>query len=335
MEYTQLYVYGADRFDYRNWVDVDHAKSQLQYDSERDGCLHAQASRQGILVSVVSDYYWLTKPGIIYGNAISAIGGFLLASRGSVDILLFIATLIGISLVMASACVFNNYIDRDIDAKMKRTKNRALVSKKISPRSALIFASVLGVIGFGLLFFFANQLSAYVALFGHFAYVVLYGYAKRVTVHGTVVGSISGAVPPVVGYVAVADRLDITAVMLFLILVVWQMPHFYAIAMYRAKDYAAASIPVLPLKSGVRATKIQIITYIVLFMIATTLLTFLGITGYTYLVIMVLISLVWLLLALQGLKVKNDILWAKKLFKFSLIVLLSFNLLISVDVLLP
>lgn len=280
-------------------------------------------------------YYRLTKPGIIYGNSIAAAGGFLLASNGQINFSLFLTTLAGLALVIASACVVNNYIDRGIDAKMSRTKNRALVSGAVSGRNAIIYATILGLVGVLLLVLYTNLLTAGLALFGWFAYVVLYGIGKRRTVHGTVIGSISGAVPPVVGYCAVTNRLDAGALLLFLILVCWQMPHFYAIAMYRIKDYAAASIPVLPIKNGSHATKVQMLLYILAFIVATLMLTVLGYTGYTYLVVMVLLGLAWLRLSIQGLKAANDEQWAHKLFRFSLIVLLVFSVMISIDAWLP
>lgn len=283
----------------------------------------------------VKTYYRLAKPGIVYGNAIAAIAGFLFASHGSPQLGLFLAMLVGVSLVMASACVFNNYIDRDIDDAMARTKSRALVTGEISVRSALIYATVLGVVGTLLLVFFTNPLTAAVALFGHFAYVVVYGYAKRKTVHGTVVGSVSGAVPPVVGYVAVTNSIDIVAVLLFLILVLWQMPHFYAIAMYRLHDYKAASIPVLPVVKGARRTKIEMLVYIVVFIGVASLLTLLGYAGYTYLAVVLLFGVWWLQLGVQGFSAEDDALWARQLFKFSLYVLLGFCAAISLDAFLP
>jgi protoheme IX farnesyltransferase len=280
-------------------------------------------------------YYRLAKPGIVYGNAITAAGGFFLASKRHIDIGLLLATLVGLSLIIGSACVFNNYIDRDIDKKMARTKQRALVSGAISGRNGLIYASLLGLVGAVILGLFANWLALGIALAGWFAYVVLYGIGKRHTVHGTVIGSISGAVPPVVGYTAVTNHLDGGALLLFIILVCWQMPHFYAIAIYRAKDYAAAHIPVLPLVKGVRNTKLQMMGYILAFTAAAIALSVFGYAGYTYLVVMILLGLAWLRLALQGFKTKDDNAWARKLFRFSLIVTLVFSLMISITAWLP
>lgn len=285
-------------------------------------------------MATFQSYYRLAKPGIVYGNAIAAIAGFLLASEGNPYLATFTGMLLGVSLVMASACVFNNYIDRDIDDAMARTKGRALVTGEISVRNALLYATVLGVVGVLLLAFLANALAAAVAAFGHFAYVVVYGYAKRKSVHGTVVGSISGAVPPVVGYTAVTNNIDGLAILLFLVLVFWQMPHFYAIAIFRLRDYKAASIPVLPAVKGMYHTKVEMLAYIIGFIFIAASLTFLGYTSYIYLLVVMLLGARWLQLGIQGFSAKDDALWARQLFKFSLLVLLGFCTAISLDPLL-
>jgi protoheme IX farnesyltransferase len=245
----------------------------------------------------------------------------LLASRGQVNYGLFAATLVGLSLVIASACVTNNYLDRGIDAKMSRTKKRALVVGAISSQQAIIYAAVLGLLGAGILAWFTNLLALWVAIFGFFAYVALYGLAKRHSVYGTEVGSISGAIPPVVGYVAVAGHFDAAALILFLILVTWQMPHFYAIAIFRRTDYAAAHIPVLPVKRGLRATKIRMLIYIVAFIVATHALTAFGYSSHAYMVIAALLGVIWLGLCVRGFWAKDDIKWARRMFAFSLVVI--------------
>lgn len=283
----------------------------------------------------VKEYYELTKPGIVYGNALTVIAGFLLASKGHVNFWLLLATVVGISLVIASACVFNNYIDRDIDKKMSRTKKRALASGLISGSAALVYGTILGVVGFGILALYTNALTVWIGLFATAMYVVVYGIAKRRSPSGTVVGSVSGALPPVIGYVAVTNTLDLGALLLFLILTVWQMPHFYAIAIYRHKEYAAAGIPVLPVKKGMRATKRQIIAYIIGFIIAAMLLNIFHYTGIMYAVVMLALGGVWLVKGLKGLHHNDDVAWAREMFFFSLIVLTVFCILLSVDVFLP
>lgn len=266
-------------------------------------------------------YYQLTKPGIIRGNAIPAIAGFLLASRGSVKYWLLLATIVGISLIIASACVYNNYLDREIDKKMSRTKNRALVVGSVTRRSALVYATVLGVLGIGVLYVYTNWLTVMVGIVGLFFYVVVYGFAKRQSVHGTLVGSISGAMPPLGGYVAVSSRLDAAAICLFFILVFWQMPHFYSIATYRLGDYQAAKLPVLPAVKGLQTTKRDILLYVVAFGVAAVSLSWFGHAGPIYFIVALVLSLLWLGMGIKGLKAKDNDRWARKMFGMSLLVL--------------
>jgi len=280
---------------------------------------------------MIRTYYLLTKPGIIMGNAITTVSGFLLASRGHFDAWLFLATIIGLPSVIASACVFNNYIDRKSDAKMARTKNRALVKGLISGRNALLFAIFLGVFGITVLAIYTNLLAVFVAAIGFFVYVVLYSVWKYRSTYATLVGSISGAVPPVVGYCAVSNRFDGGAVLLFLILVLWQMPHFFSIAMYRFSDYTAASIPVLPVKKGTQITKIHMLLYIVAFMIATLLLTFCGYTGYVYLIAAAVVGTIWLWLCIKGFSAENDVRWGRQMFVYSLVLITVLCFMISAD----
>lgn len=288
-----------------------------------------------ILKQPLHDYYQLTKPGIIYGNLFSAAGGFLLASHWHIDIGLFAATLGGTALIIASACAFNNYIDRGIDKKMARTQKRGLASGSISGPAALMFAALLGIIGFGLLVLYTNRLVMLIGLVAYVDYIVFYGLAKRKSQHGTLVGSIAGAAPPVAGYCAVTNRFDLGAFIIFLIMVCWQMVHFYAIAIRRAKDYKAAGIPVLPLVKGVRQTKVQMILYTIAFIGAVLDLSVRGYAGWTFGVVMAALGAVWLYKGLKSFGIKNNVLWAKQMFLFSLIVLLSFSVMLSVGSILP
>lgn len=277
---------------------------------------------------MIREYYNLIKPGIIYGNSITVIAGFLLASKGQpFDLSVFLGVLIGISFVMAGGCIFNNCFDRDIDARMQRTKNRALVKKTISLRGALIYGCVLSLVGFLLLYFYTNMLTLAIAVFGFFVYTVIYTmYFKRSSLHSTLVGAFSGAVPPVIGYVAVTNNIDIVAVVLFLILVTWQMGHAFAIALYRLDDYTKADIYVLPVKKGVHSTKLQVVVYVVLFGVATFLLPLFVPLGKVYVYVLVVLSCAWLLYAVRGFFIKNidEQSWAKNMFKLSLVVLLGF-----------
>lgn len=283
-------------------------------------------------MATFKDYYSLTKPGVLYGNALTAAAGFLLAARGNIDHWLFIALCIGSTLIIASACVLNNYLDQDIDSKMARTKARATVTGVIKGRNAVFFSILLGILGVVILYAYTNMLVLGIGIVGFIVYVVLYGMlSKRLSMHGTLVGSISGATPILAGYCAVSGVIDPGAMIVFAILFLWQMPEFYSIAIYRLSEYKAAGVPVISVLKGVTHTKVQILFYTLAFVIATALLTFFGYTGYIYLVVMMTLGGYWLGLALRGLKVEDNNGWARKMFRFSLVMLLVFCFLISID----
>ncbi len=277
------------------------------------------------------NYYLITKPGIVMGNLFTVAAGFLLASRGVFYPQLFLATLAGLGFIMASACIFNNYIDRFLDQKMQRTKQRALVTGSISNQQAILFATALAIIGSVILLLFTNYLSFLVASIGFFVYVVLYSLWKSKTVYGTAIGSIAGAVPPVVGYCAVSNQFDLGAILLFALLVLWQMPHFFAIAIFHYDDYAAAKIPLLPIEKGLLVTKIHMLLYITAFIFAAASLTYFNFTGYIYLIFTMTFSLGWLALSIKGFSSKNHHQWAKEMFRLSLVIIGAICLLIPLD----
>lgn len=270
----------------------------------------------------------------MYGNAITAVAGFLLASHGHISAGRLSALAVGLSLVMGGACALNNFLDRGIDARMARTQGRALASGVISVSAALIYAAVLEAAGFGLLAL-TNPLTMLIALVGLVDYVALYGWSKRRSEWGTLVGSISGAVPILAGYTAAANRIGLEGWLLFAILAAWQMPHFYAIAVYRLRDYAAAGLPVLPVRRGVRAAKRQSLAYMGVFAAAILALFAAGSAGYVYLVVMVLLTLNWLRLGWAGFGAADDTAWGRQLFHYSLTLLMAFSVLISLQAWLP
>ena len=277
-------------------------------------------------------YLRLCKPGIIRGNLIAAAGGFFLASQGHIDWLLFAAMCIGTTCVVASGCVFNNYIDKDIDKVMKRTCQRELVLKVIPVSNALIWGTILGIVGFATLFFATSLVAFYFALLGFVVYVGFYSlYYKRHSIHGTLIGSLSGACPPVIGYCAVSQQFDIGSAILFLTFCIWQIPHSYAIAIYRFEDYKSASIPVLPIQAGIQRTRTYIIAYIIAFAVASLALTYSGYTGVWYALGMGLLSLYWLYIAKVGFQKMPTAQWGKQLMLFSIICIMGFCLLISID----
>ncbi len=262
---------------------------------------------------MLKKYLFLTKPGILFGNFVTTLGGFFLAAQGSIDILLLLLTLIGTTLVVASGCVVNNVIDQDIDTKMQRTQNRALVKKTISPTVALIYAFVLGIIGFSILWFGVNGYAFLFAVIGFVVYVGFYSlWTKRTSIHQTVIGSISGASPPVIGYTAATHQFDVAALLLFLAYGLWQMPHSWAIAIYRFDDYKNAGIPILPVARSIYRTKIECVIYILLFAAVLNGLYCFGYTNVFFLITFNALTAYWFYLSIIGFKAENDQLWAKR-----------------------
>ncbi|EFK11081.1 protoheme IX farnesyltransferase [delta proteobacterium NaphS2] len=278
----------------------------------------------------------VTKPGIVLGNLIPASAGFFLASKGHINVPLLLSTLTGISLVVASACVLNNCIDRNMDRKMARTRNRVMARGLISLKAAVSYAVLLGMAGIWLLLRATQPLCVAVVLSGFLIYVGVYSlHLKRRSVHATLVGSLAGVAPPLAGYCAVTGRLDTGALLLFLIFSLWQMPHCYAIAIFRRHDYAAARFPVVPVTQGIPAAKRHIVGYAAAFVAATLMLTFVGYTGYGYLAVAVVLGLVWLYMVWSGFRTGDDNRWARQLFAFSFMSMLVLSVMMSIDYTLP
>lgn len=248
---------------------------------------------------------------------------------------LFIALIVSMSLVIGCGCVINNYIDRGIDVRMKRTSKRALVTEQISAKAALSYGVLLGVLGFTLLTIFTNLITTIIGAIGLFFYLVMYSIFKRLSPIGTVVGSVSGATPIAAGYTAVTGRFDAAALILFLSMVFWQMPHFYAIAMYRRDDYKSAGVPVLAVVRGMRLSKFYIMAYTAAFTVAAASLTLFGHAHYIYLAIVLVLGLSWLYRGVTGFNVRDDIGWGKQMFLFSLVSLLVFCGAVAIGAWLP
>ncbi len=278
-------------------------------------------------------YLRVTKPGIIMGNLISVAGGFFLAARGEVDWLVFLATVIGLSLVVASGCAVNNGIDSDIDARMQRTRNRVTVTGELSARAAMVFGAVLGLVGFALLAVFTNGISVAFAALGWLVYVGLYSlWLKRSSVYGTLVGALSGAMPPVVGYCAVTGQCDAGALILLAMFCLWQMPHSYAIGIFRYRDYQAAGIPVLPVAQGIARARRHIVLYIAVFSLVTVLLPLGGYTGVAFMAVACTTSLWWLAMALRGYRPDIDVTgWARQVFAFSIVTITALSVTMALD----
>ncbi|MFC4101908.1 heme o synthase [Paenibacillus xanthanilyticus] len=261
------------------------------------------------------------KVGIIKSNLISMFAGLSMALLVN-DIPFYneigniLLALIGSALVIGSAGAFNNVYDRDIDVIMERTKSRPTVTGTVSLGSGLAIGIMMAIGGLAALYA-AAPLSALFGFLGLFLYVVPYTmWTKRRTVYNTEVGSLSGAVPPLIGWTAISSDLSHMGIAaLFVLMLVWQMPHFYAIAIRRMEEYRAANIPMLPVVKGMRRTYRQTNFYLVLLLISGLLFwsfsPFVAITS-------VVLSAGWLVLSLAGYRRMGTDGWAKSMFIFSL-----------------
>jgi protoheme IX farnesyltransferase len=281
-----------------------------------------------LILASLKKYYYLCKPGIVYGNVMTGVAGYLLGSRWHINWRVFLCLIFGMGLIIAAACVINNYLDQGIDAKMQRTKSRALVLGHISTNRAIGLALVLVTAGFGLISQ-TNLITASSGVVAFIGYVVVYGYSKRRSEYGTLVGTLPGSASLVAGYTAATDHLNLEAWTLFVVMVCWQMAHFYAIAIYRLSDYKAASIPVWPAVRGITSTKRQIKFFIGLFLLANLVLGIFLIKSYLFTFVMLVTSILWLRLALARTTPKSQVAWAKKVFLFSLVTSLTFSVFLA------
>ncbi len=228
-------------------------------------------------------YLELTKPKILSLIVFTSFVGMLLARPGLPrwDTLLW-GTL-GIALASACAAALNHVLDRQIDERMARTRMRPLPAGRVTRRRALIFAAVLGVAGALVLVNFVNRLTAAltIAALGGYGYIYT-AWLKRATPQNIVIGGAAGAAPPVLGWTAVTNRLEIDALILFFIILLWTPPHFWSLAIARRREYARAGVPMLPVTHGVAYTQSQIILYTLLLLAATALPVLVGMSGVIY-----------------------------------------------------
>lgn len=270
--------------------------------------------------SAFKDFLALIKIGIVNSNMITVFTGLFLAMqlRGlnflqNLDLLFF--TLGGAGLIIAGSAALNNLIDRDIDPVMSRTKSRPTVTGRFKAPAVLGLALTFIIVG-EVLLYSASPAAALWGLAGVFSYVVLYSmWSKRKYVSNTVVGSISGAIPPLIGWAAVEPALGASAWALFLIMFIWQPPHFYALAMRRTEEYRAANIPMLPVVKGFARTKKSMLGW-VLFLFPLPFLLYE--LGTLFIILATALNVGWLYLAIRGFKAKDDIKWATGMFVYSL-----------------
>ena len=256
---------------------------------------HASTSR-----SVLKDYLSLSKPRIVVLLVFTALCGMFLASGGPPDLQLALVVAGAGALASGGANALNHFLDRDIDARMRRTRNRPVAALRVQPRAALLFGIVTNVIAFVLFVTMVNPLSAALTLSATLFYVFVYTLGlKRTSPQNIVIGGAAGALPPVIGWAAVTGSLGLPAAYMFAIIFFWTPPHFWALALLLKDDYARAGIPMLPVVVGVAETKRNIFLYTVLLLVLTCLFFVTQAVGWLYLGAAVVLGLLFVYYAVR------------------------------------
>lgn len=235
--------------------------------------------------TMIRDYLQLCKPRVVMLMILTSIVGMFLAAGKSLPLIPLIFGNLGIALVASSAAALNHVADQHIDKVMGRTQNRPIVRGKISPKQSLWFAGILALIGMLILFYLINPLTAILTFLSLMGYAVGYTlYLKHATPQNIVIGGISGAIPPLLGWTSVTGAISAEALLLVMIVYIWTPPHFWALAIYRLEDYAKANVPMLPHTHGVRYTKLNILLYTILLICTSTLPYLIHMSGVIYLI---------------------------------------------------
>lgn len=276
-------------------------------------------------------YLELTKPRLTLLALFNVLQGFYLGTPDKVNVSLLLLTLLGNALIGGGANAFNQYLEKDTDAQMPRTRGRPLPSGKMQPRQALIFAWIISAAGVGMLAAGVNVLAGILGLATLLSYVLWYTPLKKKHWTSTYAGGIPGALPPMIGWVAASGKIEAGACILFLILFLWQIPHFFAIGWFCREDYARAGFPVLPVidPQGVRTVRQMIVFSAVLFPVSI-LPVFFNIAGVIYLFAAVLLGVFLLGFAL-ALKASGLNTNAKPFFYYSIIYLFILTIVMMMD----
>jgi protoheme IX farnesyltransferase len=263
--------------------------------------------------------YWvLTKPRVTQLAVFCAIIGMFLATPGMVPWSILIGGSIGIWLLAGAAFAVNCLIEQAVDAKMRRTAWRPSATGEITPFQIIIFSCGLGGAGMVVLWFYTNPLTMWLTFATFVGYAVIYTwYLKPATPQNIVIGGLSGAMPPALGWVAVTNQLSAEAWLLVLIIFVWTPPHFWALALYRREDYVQAGLPMLPVTHGEKFTLLNILLYTLILLAASILPYIYGMSGIFYLVSAIILSGIFIYYAIRLYQNYSDQL-ARKTFKYSI-----------------
>ncbi len=274
-----------------------------------------------LLLKRMRQYWALTKPRVTQLAVFCAVIGMFLATPTIPDLKIVLAATVGIWLLAGAAFAMNCLIEREIDARMARTARRPVVQGEITVWSTLVFSVVIGGIGMGVLFYWVNPLTMWLTFATFVGYAVIYTMLlKPATPQNIVIGGLSGAMPPALGWAAIANEVPMQAWLLVLIIFIWTPPHFWALAMYRRDDYEKSGLPMLPITHGLPFTQFHVLLYTIA-LTATTLLPYaVHMSGMIYLVSAIVLDAGFLWYAWQIYRRYSDIL-ARKTFTYSIVYL--------------
>ena len=282
----------------------------------------------------MANFLALTKPKIVLLLTLTALVGMMLTIEFYTNILSSLASLLGFAFLAASSAALNQIFDRESDKNMERTKKRPLASGDISLTQALSFTAFLLFIGSSLLLYFSNLLTLFITTFGFIFYSLVYTiYLKWATPQNIVIGGLSGALPPLIGWTAVTNEISLLPLILVLIIFLWTPPHFWPLAIDRLDEYKKEGVPMMPIAKGVSRTKKEMIVYSVLLLGASLAPFFYGLTGYFYLISTTALNLYFIYLCIAYLNDEENEL-SMKIFNFSVQYMLLFFLATYVDFLL-
>ena len=282
----------------------------------------------------MANFLALTKPKIVLLLTLTALVGMMLTIEFYTNIFSSLASLLGFAFLAASSAALTQIFDRESDKNMERTKKRPLASGDISLTQALTFTAILLFIGSSLLLYFSNLLTLFITTFGFVFYSLVYTiYLKWATPQNIVIGGLSGALPPLIGWTAVTNEISLLPLILVLIIFLWTPPHFWPLAIDRLDEYKKEGVPMMPIAKGVSRTKKEMIVYSVLLLGASLAPFFYGLTGYFYLISTTALNLYFIYLCIAYLNDKENEL-SMKIFNFSVQYMLLFFLATYVDFLL-
>lgn len=245
-------------------------------------------------IRLLWDYYQLTKPKVVALLLLTAWVGMLLAEPTVASLDNMVSGLVGIGLLAAAAAAMNHILDRGIDAQMRRTRWRPVATGRIGTKPAMAFALWLALLGFALLYWGVNPLTAWLTLASLFGYAVVYTLLlKRATPQNIVIGGLAGAMPPLLGWTSITGQLSAEPWLLVMIIFAWTPPHFWALAIHRRDEYAGANIPMLPVTHGIAFTKTAILLYLLMLTLICLLPYLIGMSGLLYLIGSLMLNLLF------------------------------------------